>query len=110
MAHNKNINEAATKIMQWADHLATFSAMQDGLLRAYLTPEHKLAHQQIEQWMQQAELQTWQDSVGNQWGRKVSSNPRLPTLLIGSHSDTVTNAGKYDGNLGILLALKRWFN
>ena len=97
---------SAAKIMQWADHLGTFSAMQGGLLRAYLTPEHKLAHQQIEQWMQQAQLQTWQDSVGNQWGRKVSANPILPTLLIGSHSDTVANAGKYDGNLGVLLAIE----
>lgn len=99
-------NDAAQKIMQWADHLATFTAMEGGLLRAYLTPEHKLAHQQIEQWMQQAGLQTWEDSVGNQWGRKVSSNPALPTLLIGSHSDTVANAGKYDGNLGVLLAIE----
>ena len=105
----QNSNEAATKIMQWADHLATFTAMEGGLLRAYLTPEHKLAHQQIEKWMQQAELQTWEDSVGNQWGRKVSSNPTLPTLLIGSHSDTVANAGKYDGNLGVLLAIEAMF-
>ncbi|TEW54461.1 allantoate amidohydrolase [Psychromonas sp. RZ22] len=100
---------AAAKIMQWADHLATFTAMEDGLLRAYLTPEHKLAHQQIAQWMEQAGLQTWEDSVGNQWGRKVSSNPTLPTLLIGSHSDTVANAGKYDGNLGVLLAIEAMF-
>ena len=105
----QNSNEAATKIMQWADHLATFTAMEGGLLRAYLTPEHKLAHQQIEEWMQQAGLQTWEDSVGNQWGRKVSSNPTLPTLLIGSHSDTVANAGKYDGNLGVLLAIEAMF-
>lgn len=99
-------NDGAQKIMQWADHLATFTAMQGGLLRAYLTAEHKLAHQQIEQWMQQAGLQTWEDSVGNQWGRKLSANPTLPTVLIGSHSDTVANAGKYDGNLGVLLAIE----
>ncbi|WP_028868825.1 allantoate amidohydrolase [Psychromonas arctica] len=99
-------NDGAQKIMQWADHLATFTAMQGGLLRAYLTAEHKLAHQQIEQWMQQAGLQTWEDSVGNQWGRKRSANPTLPTVLIGSHSDTVANAGKYDGNLGVLLAIE----
>jgi allantoate deiminase len=106
MQHQTEPNNGAAKIMQWADHLATFTAMEGGLLRAYLTPEHKLAHQQIERWMQQAQLKTWQDSVGNQWGRKVSSNPTLPTLLIGSHSDTVANAGKYDGNLGVLLAIE----
>ncbi|PMH44452.1 Zn-dependent hydrolase [Vibrio sp. 10N.286.49.B3] len=98
--------QGAAKIMDWSDELATYSAMQGGLTRAYLTTEHKQAHQQIAHWMSTAGLQTWQDSVGNQWGRKVSTNSTLPTLIIGSHSDTVTNAGKYDGNLGILLAIE----
>lgn len=109
MQANTQPLQGAARVMQYADQLATFSAMQNGLLRAYLTAEHKQAHQQLEQWMQQAELNTWQDSVGNQWARKVSANPTLPTLLIGSHSDTVANAGKYDGNLGVLLALEAMF-
>ncbi len=100
------IENRSRKIMQQADLLAQYSAMQGGLTRAYLTPEHQQAHQQIAQWMEQAGLQTWQDSVGNQWGRKVSRNPTLATLIIGSHSDTVANAGKYDGNLGVLLAIE----
>lgn len=100
------IKNATDNVMQQADQLAQFSAMQGGITRAYLTPEHKLAHQQIAQWMQHAGLDSWQDSVGNQWGRKVSSNPTLPTLIIGSHSDTVINSGKYDGNLGVLLAIQ----
>lgn len=100
------INSGANKIMQQADKLAQFSAMESGLLRAYLTPEHQQAHAQIAKWMSIAGLQVWQDSVGNQWGRKVSRNPKLPTLIIGSHSDTVANAGKYDGNLGILVGIE----
>ena len=103
--HNKK-QESAKKVMQQCDQMADFTAMQGGLLRAYLTPEHKQAHQQLAVWMQQARLETWQDSVGNQWGRKVSKNPTLPTLIIGSHSDTVSNAGKYDGNLGVLIGLE----
>ena len=95
----------AQRIMERADHLATFTSMQDGLKRTYLSPEHKQAHHQLGEWMQQAGLETWQDSVGNQWGRKVSSNPTMPTLIIGSHSDTVADAGKYDGNLGILVGI-----
>ncbi|ANQ17307.1 allantoate amidohydrolase [Vibrio natriegens] len=95
----------AQRIMECADHLATFTSMQDGLKRTYLSPEHKQAHHQLGEWMQQAGLETWQDSVGNQWGRKVSSNPTMPTLIIGSHSDTVADAGKYDGNLGILVGI-----
>ncbi|MEX3073329.1 allantoate amidohydrolase [Vibrio alginolyticus] len=95
----------AQRIMERADQLATFTSMQDGLERTYLSPEHKQAHQQLSEWMQHAGLESWQDSVGNQWGRKVSSNPTMPTLIIGSHSDTVADAGKYDGNLGILLGI-----
>ena len=100
------LENPSNKIMQQAEQLAQFSAMQGGLTRAYLTPEHRKAHQQIALWMEQAGLHTWQDSVGNQWGRKISANPVLPTLIIGSHSDTVANAGKYDGMLGILLGIE----
>lgn len=98
--------QSAQKLMQQADILATYSALPEQLLRAYLTPEHKQAHQQIATWMTEAGLQVWQDSVGNQWGRKVANDPSLPTLIIGSHSDTVVNAGKYDGNLGVLLGIE----
>ncbi|SMS02166.1 N-carbamoyl-L-amino acid hydrolase [Vibrio mangrovi] len=96
----------ATQVMEKIQTLASFSAMQDGILRAYLTEEHRQAHQQLARWMTQAGLETWQDEVGNQWGRKVAANPELPTLIIGSHSDTVANAGGYDGPLGILLAIE----
>ncbi|CAH1521445.1 Zn-dependent hydrolase [Vibrio owensii] len=95
----------ANQIMERADQLAQFTSMQDGLTRTYLSKEHKQAHQQLAQWMEQAGLETHQDSVGNQWGRKASTNLNAPTLILGSHSDTVSNAGKYDGNLGILLAI-----
>ncbi|MCG3722956.1 allantoate amidohydrolase [Vibrio cincinnatiensis] len=96
----------AKKLMDQADTLAQFSADEDAITRAYLTPQHRAAHDQLAQWMREAGLETWQDSVGNQWGRKVSANPIQSTLILGSHSDTVTNAGKYDGNLGVILAIE----
>lgn len=100
------LESRAVRLMEQADMLASFSESKTALTRAYLTPEHRAAHDQLEQWMQQAGLETWQDSVGNQWGRKVSSNPTKPALILGSHSDTVVNAGKYDGNLGVILAIE----
>ena len=96
----------AHTIMQRADVLAAISATPGQVTRTYLSPEHRLANDQLSAWMQQAGLETWQDSVGNQWGRKVSAQPTKPTLILGSHSDTVINAGKYDGNLGVLLAIE----
>ncbi|EMC0406656.1 allantoate amidohydrolase [Vibrio fluvialis] len=98
--------QQAKKLMEQADTLAQFSADEGAITRAYLTPQHRAAHDQLAQWMREAGLETWQDSVGNQWGRKVSANPTQPTLILGSHSDTVTNAGKYDGNLGVILAIE----
>lgn len=92
-------------VMSRADELAQFSSTPGALTRTYLSNEHKLAHKTLANWMKEAGLTVWQDSAGNQWGRKVSATPSKPTLIIGSHSDTVVNAGKYDGNLGILLGI-----
>ncbi|MBY7794304.1 allantoate amidohydrolase [Vibrio fluvialis] len=105
-AEKNTMAQQAKKLMEQADALAQFSADEGAITRAYLTPQHRAAHDQLAQWMREAGLETWQDSVGNQWGRKVSANPTQPTLILGSHSDTVTNAGKYDGNLGVILAIE----
>ncbi|EKO3991821.1 allantoate amidohydrolase [Vibrio fluvialis] len=105
-AEKNTMAQQAKELMEQADTLAQFSADEGAITRAYLTPQHRAAHDQLAQWMRDAGLETWQDSVGNQWGRKVSANPTQPTLILGSHSDTVTNAGKYDGNLGVLLAIE----
>lgn len=86
--------------------LATISELDSGILRQYLTVKHKECHQQVANWMTEAGLQVWQDEVGNQWGRLKSNNPDAPRLILGSHLDTVPNAGAYDGILGVMLALE----
>jgi N-carbamoyl-L-amino-acid hydrolase len=51
------------------------------------------------------------DAAGNVIGRYEAQTPGAPALLTGSHFDTVRNAGKYDGTLGILLpiaCIRRW--
>lgn len=50
-------------------------------------------------------MRSWQDAAGNQCGRYEGSTPGLPALLLGSHLDTVPNAGRYDGILGVVLAI-----
>ena len=59
---------------------------------------------QIEGWMQQAGLRTHIDILGNVRGR-VGCRTGAPALLLGSHYDTVWDAGRYDGPLGIIVAL-----
>jgi len=95
----------ATLTYQRCQQLAQFS--QDPLCmdRRYLTKEHQQANQQVMQWMQAAGMRSWQDEAGNQWGALHCHKPDSPTLVIGSHLDTVPNGGKYDGILGVLLPI-----
>ena len=50
--------------------------MQDGIHRVYLSKEHKECNAVTASWMVEAGMQSWQDEVGNLWGRLKSSNPQ----------------------------------
>lgn len=93
-------------LLQQADELAALSELPDALCRCYLTPQHRQANQLTAQWMQAAGLRTWEDTAGNLWGRVDGLNPDAPALVLGSHLDTVRNAGRYDGMLGVLVAIE----
>lgn len=97
---------AATRIMARCDELAEISAMPEGILRAYLTEEHRRHNALAARWMAKAGLRVWQDAAGNQCGRLEGARPGLPALIIGSHLDTVPDAGRYDGILGVLLGIE----
>ncbi|WP_210508471.1 allantoate amidohydrolase [Naasia sp. SYSU D00057] len=86
--------------------LARISSLQDGIERLHLSPEHKLANALVAGWMREAGMETWQDAAGNQCGRLEGRTPDLPALVLGSHLDTVTDAGAYDGMLGVMLAIE----
>lgn len=93
-------------ILERCDELARISAHPEHLERVHLSPEHAAANALIASWMELAGLATWQDAAGNQCGRLEGSEPGLPALLLGSHIDTVPDAGRYDGMLGVLLAIQ----
>ena len=94
----------ATRILSMADYLARFSEDLSGLTCSYLTPTHRATAALIRDWMLAAGLEVQIDAVGNVIGRwQVAES--APTLLTGSHYDTVVNAGRYDGRLGILLPI-----
>jgi beta-ureidopropionase / N-carbamoyl-L-amino-acid hydrolase len=93
------------KILDMARQLARFSETPDGLTCTYLSPAHKAAATQLRDWMQAAGLAAQIDAVGNVVGRYPSAAPAAKTLIVGSHYDTVVNAGRFDGRLGILTAL-----
>jgi len=93
------------KIIDMARQLAQWSELPDGLMCTYLSPAHKATAAQLCEWMRAAGLQTQIDAVGNVVGRCVSAATTAKTLLVGSHYDTVADAGQFDGRLGILTAL-----
>lgn len=97
---------AALRIMQRADTLAALSETPDGLTRVYLSHEHLRANHLVASWMEQVGMTTWQDAVGNICGRYEGANEGAQAVLLGSHLDTVRNAGRYDGMLGVLSGLE----
>lgn len=103
--HNNQPDNITLTLLARCEELAALSELPDGILRQYLTREHKQANQKVAGWLEQAGLQHWQDAVGNQWGRLPAADARAPRLILGSHLDTVPYAGAYDGILGVLLGL-----
>ncbi len=100
------MQQAAARVMARADELAAISETPDALTRVYLSPQHLEANQRAARWMTQAGMTVWQDSVGNICGRYEGEQEGAPAILLGSHLDTVRNAGRYDGMLGVLAAIE----
>lgn len=98
-------NTLAQKVMSWCDQLAAISANKDGISRFYLTPEHQRCNVQVAEWMKMAGMTSWSDAAGNLWGRYPSAAENAKVLLLGSHLDSIPNAGRYDGILGVLVAI-----
>ncbi|CAN5180188.1 MAG: allantoate amidohydrolase [Nocardioides sp.] len=95
----------AAQVLARCSALDRFSASPHFLERTYLTREHQLANEAAADWMSQAGLTCWTDAAGNQWGRREGSVPGAPALVLGSHLDTVPDAGSFDGMLGVTMAI-----
>jgi len=92
-----------TQVLAWCEALAAWSEETDALTCTYMTESHRASAQALLGWMQASGMQAHIDAVGNVVGRYASDRPNAPTLLTGSHYDTVRNGGKYDGRIGILV-------
>jgi hydantoinase/carbamoylase family amidase len=92
-------------ILDLADDLARWSEQSGALTCTFFSDAHLKVANQLREWFAAAGLVSSIDPVGNVAGRLPGTRPGAPTLIIGSHYDTVRNAGKYDGRLGILCGL-----
>jgi allantoate deiminase len=89
--------------MERADELATFTEEPGRITRPLGTPALDGAMERVRAWMEEAGLATRRDALGNLVGRQEGG---AGTLLLGSHLDSVADAGRYDGVLGVLIALE----
>ncbi len=87
------------------DALGAISETPEHLARIFLTPEHRIAADLILSWMRDAGMAAHLDAIGNVCGRYEGERPGLPCLMLGSHYDTVRDAGKWDGPLGVITAI-----
>jgi allantoate deiminase len=87
------------------NELAAISETPGHLARLFLTREHRAAADLILGWMRSAGMDAHLDAIGNVCGRYEGERPGLPCLMLGSHYDTVRDAGKWDGPLGLITAI-----
>jgi allantoate deiminase len=94
---------SARRVLERADELAAFTEEPGRITRPLASPALDGAMERVREWMEEAGLATRRDALGNLAGR-TGEGPG--TLLIGSHLDSVADAGRYDGVLGVLIALE----
>jgi allantoate deiminase len=96
---------AAQRLSRRLRDLGRISDEPGRLTRTFLSPAMARANRQVARWMREAGLRTRVDAVGNLIGTTASPAQPRPVLLLGSHLDTVRDAGRFDGAIGVLLPL-----
>lgn len=84
--------------------LASFSEDAGGTRRTFLSAPMHDCHREVSSWMKSLGMTLSVDAVGNLRGFYPGASPGAPRILVGSHLDTVPNAGAFDGILGVVLA------
>jgi allantoate deiminase len=97
----------AAEVISRCQTLARFSEEETGLSRPFLSAPMRDCHNAITEWLRPLGITPVVDAAGNLRATyPAAENPTVaPSLLIGSHLDTVPNAGSYDGPLGVVLAV-----
>ena len=97
---------SAARLIERAEALARHSELPGGLTRVSLSAQYRAAADLVMGWMREAGMSARMDAIGNVVGRYEGEHPGLPCLMLGSHLDTVRDAGRYDGMLGVLSAIE----
>jgi len=100
-------SEAATAriVMERCDILGGISEEVGCLTRPFATKAMQRVNDTVAAWMQEAGMRVTRDAIGNLIGRYEGRSAAAKTLVLGSHLDSVRDAGRYDGPLGVMVAL-----
>lgn len=95
------------RIAYWLSKIADIGLTEDGgSNRIGFSTQERQAKDLVKQWMEQAGLEVREDGAGNVFGKVAGRDPSLPSILSGSHVDSVPNGGHFDGPLGVLAPLE----
>ncbi len=97
------MRDIATTVMERCDLLGNVSEDAGALTRSYGSRAMREVNGIVAGWMRDAGMTVRQDAIRNLIGRYEGKGDK--TLVLGSHLDTVRDAGRYDGQLGVLVAL-----
>jgi allantoate deiminase len=101
----ESIAELAKIVIGRCRKLATFSEDQSGTTRTFLSAPMRDVHREIATWLEPLGTSVRIDAAGNLRAVHAAEHAPAQRLMIGSHLDTVPNAGAYDGILGVVLAV-----
>ena len=96
---------AATEVVTWCRLIASCSEEPGIITRTFLSPPMREVHAKVGAWMESSGMRVHVDAAGNIRGTYAGLRPDAPTLFIGSHLDTVPNAGAFDGVLGVVIGV-----
>src|SRR5258708_37534181 len=97
--------ELARKVMERIDMLGLISEDTGRLTRTFCSPAMRKANDLVASWMKEAGMSVLEDAIGNVIGRYPGQDEQAKTFILGSHLDTVRDAGKFDGPLGVVAAI-----
>ena len=92
----------AQQVIDWCRKLATYSEEPGRITRTFLSPPMHDVHRALGDWMRSFGMQVSVDAAGNLRGVLAGDGPRI---MLGSHLDTVPDAGAFDGILGVVLGI-----
>lgn len=103
----KTVSINQTRLEERIERLSEIGRTEEnGVERVALSDEDKEGHLLLTEWMKEAGLTVRHDHFGNLIGRKEGYDPSLPVIMIGSHTDSVRNGGKFDGIIGVLAGIE----